>query len=70
MEQHYTADELAEKLKVHVSTVFREARAGHLRSVVIGRSRRFPESAVEEWLRGTENERSVASIVEMRGRRR
>jgi excisionase family DNA binding protein len=50
VERHYTTAELAELLAVHPETVRRAAARGELRSVRIGRDRRYPESAVLEWL--------------------
>lgn len=69
IEQHYTADEVAEKLKISVYTVLRRAADGSLRSIVIGRARRFPESAIADWLNGEQPGLSVGgSVVEMRSR--
>jgi excisionase family DNA binding protein len=50
IEQHYTTAELAELFAVHPETIRRAAGRGELRSVRIGRDRRYPESAVLEWL--------------------
>jgi excisionase family DNA binding protein len=50
VERHYTTAELAELLAVHPETIRRAAARGELRSVRIGRDRRYPESAVLEWL--------------------
>jgi excisionase family DNA binding protein len=50
VERHYTTSELAALLAVHPETVRRAAAAGRLRSRRIGRDRRYPESAVKEWL--------------------
>lgn len=50
IERHYTTRELAERLATNAETIRRLARRGHLRSVRIGRDRRFPESAVNEYL--------------------
>lgn len=63
IEQHYTADEVAERLKVSTDTVFRAAARRELRSVVIGRSRRFPESAIVEWLERSQERRVDASVI-------
>ena len=54
LEQHYTTRELAELLSIHPETVRREAARGRLRSVRVGAERRYPHSAVEAWLRGSE----------------
>jgi excisionase family DNA binding protein len=50
VERHYTTAELAELLAVHPETIRRAAAAGLLRSIRLGRDRRYPESAVELWL--------------------
>ena len=50
VERHYTTAELATLLSVHPETIRRAAARGELRSVRIGRDRRYPESAVLEWL--------------------
>lgn len=59
IERHYTTAQLAELLCVHPETVRRAAARGELCSVRIGRDRRYPESAVLEWL-GTRGERDAA----------
>jgi excisionase family DNA binding protein len=51
LEQHYTTRELAELLAIHPETVRREAARGRLQSVRVGAERRYPQSAVEAWLR-------------------
>lgn len=50
IEQHYTGPELAARLHCHPETIRRAAVAGKLRSVRVGAERRYPESAIEEWL--------------------
>lgn len=50
IEQHYTTDELAERLRAHPETIRRAAARGELRSVRVGSERRYPESAVVEYL--------------------
>jgi excisionase family DNA binding protein len=60
IERHYTGRTLAELLSVNPETIRRAAAKGELRSVRVGADRRYPESAVREWL-----ERS-----DSRGRRR
>jgi len=50
IERHYTTSELALLLAVHPETIRRVAASGRLRSIRVGRDRRYPESAVEEWL--------------------
>jgi excisionase family DNA binding protein len=50
IERHYTTAELAELLAVHPETIRRAAARGALRSIRVGRDRRYPKSAVEVWL--------------------
>jgi excisionase family DNA binding protein len=50
IERHLTTSELAALLAVHPETIRRAAASGRLRSRRIGRDRRYPESAVREWL--------------------
>ena len=50
LEPYYTTRELAEMLHVHPETIRRAARRGPLRSLRFGHDRRYPESAVREWL--------------------
>jgi excisionase family DNA binding protein len=50
IEQHYTTAELAELLSLHPETIRRAAARGELRSIRVGRDRRYPKSAVVEWL--------------------
>lgn len=52
IEQHYSPKTLADLLDCSTETLRRAAAAGHLRSVRLGHDRRYPESAVNEWLRG------------------
>ena len=50
-----TADEVAERLKVPRSWVYRAAREGGLPSVRCGRYRRFDDSDVESWIAQQKN---------------
>jgi len=50
IEPHYKGQQLARLLAVNAETIRRAAASGVLRSVRIGRERRYPESAVREWL--------------------
>jgi excisionase family DNA binding protein len=50
IERHYGTAELAELLAVNPETIRREAARGHLRSIRIGNQRRYPESAVRDYL--------------------
>jgi excisionase family DNA binding protein len=60
IERHYTTAELAELLSVHPETIRRAAASGRLRSVRVGRDRRYPESAVKEWLESLGEDRNAA----------
>lgn len=51
IERHYTTSELAALLAVHPETIRRAAMRGELRSIRIGRDRRYSQTAVQEWLR-------------------
>jgi len=50
MEDLLTIEQTAEYLQVSVSTVRRMVRDGRLRSVSLGRLRRVPESALQEFI--------------------
>ena len=50
IEPHYTTQQLADLLSVNPETIRRAAASGELRSVRVGRVRRYPLSAVEAWL--------------------
>jgi excisionase family DNA binding protein len=50
IERHYTTRELAKLLSVNPETVRREAARGRLKSVRVASERRYPESAVREYL--------------------
>lgn len=50
IERHFTTGQLAELVSVHPETIRRAAASGRLRSIRVGRDRRYPESAVKEWL--------------------
>jgi excisionase family DNA binding protein len=50
IERHYATSELAELLSVNPETIRREAARGHLKSIRIGTQRRYPESAVRDYL--------------------
>jgi excisionase family DNA binding protein len=50
IERYYRTAELAELLSVHPETIRRAAASGALRSIRVGRDRRYAESAVAEWL--------------------
>jgi excisionase family DNA binding protein len=50
IEQHYTGREVAELFSAHPETVRRLAARGELRSVRVGSERRYPQSAIREYL--------------------
>jgi excisionase family DNA binding protein len=50
IERLYTTREVAEAWSVHPETVRRLAARGLLRSVRVGNERRYPESALREYL--------------------
>jgi excisionase family DNA binding protein len=50
IERHYTGAELAELLGIDYETVLHKAHTGEIASVRVGRLRRFPESAVRDYL--------------------
>lgn len=45
----HTVEEAAERLRVGRTTVFQLIKAGQLKSVTIGRARRIPATALEEF---------------------
>jgi excisionase family DNA binding protein len=62
IERHYSTRQLAELLSVNPETIRREAQRGRLRSVRIGSERRYPESAVRQYLENrAEPEAAIAA---------
>jgi excisionase family DNA binding protein len=59
VEKHYKTREVAELLSVHEETVLRLAQCGNLRSVRVGSERRYPESAIAEFLKRNADDASV-----------
>lgn len=59
-QRHYSTQELADLLRVHPETIRRAAARGELRSVRVGSERRYPESAVRDWLGRDGQDREVA----------
>jgi excisionase family DNA binding protein len=51
-QRHFTTQELADFLGVHPETIRREAARGRLRSIRVGAERRYPESAVQDYVQG------------------
>jgi excisionase family DNA binding protein len=48
--RHYKTRELAELLSCHEETILRLAQRGEIHSIMLGGERRYPETAVEEFL--------------------
>lgn len=49
------AEEVADRARYHLMTVYRKARAGEIPGLVkLGRNLRFKESAIETWLESLE----------------
>jgi excisionase family DNA binding protein len=63
IERHYSPATLAELLDCHPETLRRAAARGELASVRVGKDRRFPESAVLDWLRSREEVRRATGRV-------
>lgn len=59
IEIHYRGKALASLLSVNPETIRRAAASGELRSVRVGAERRYPESAVKEWLEGDSEEKNA-----------
>jgi excisionase family DNA binding protein len=49
-----TVDQVAERLGMTKDWVWKQARAGRIPCVQLGRYRRFREEAIDEWLRELE----------------
>jgi excisionase family DNA binding protein len=59
VERHYKTREVAELLSVHEETVLRLAQCGSLHSVRIGSERRYPESAIVDFLKRNADDANV-----------
>jgi excisionase family DNA binding protein len=59
IEHHYTGKALATLLSVNPETIRRAAASGKLRSVRVGSERRYPVSAVREWLANADETRAA-----------
>jgi excisionase family DNA binding protein len=51
MEEYYTIEEVAKKLRVTRVTIYRWMQSGALRYVMAGERRRIPQSALDSFLR-------------------
>jgi excisionase family DNA binding protein len=58
----YTVAEIAEILRVSPRSVYRLIEDGDLRAVPVGRLKRIPEGALEEFLAGDPSEAEVEPI--------
>ena len=54
IEHHYSQDEVADLIGVHVITIKRACKRRELTFYKIGRSVRIPQSAIDEWLASQE----------------
>ena len=59
VEVHYSGKALGKLLAVNPETIRRAAASGQLRSVRVGRERRYPESAVKAWLESKPGDRAA-----------
>ena len=66
IEPHYTTSQLWDLLNLHEETVRKYARLGELRSVRIGKDRRYPESAVRAFLEARSAGRLSARLGSVR----
>ena len=60
LEQHYSGQQVAELLNLDYETVLHLAQRGEIASVRVGRLRRFPESAVQQYLKRQSDDVVVA----------
>jgi excisionase family DNA binding protein len=56
IEQFYTVKEIAALLKCHEETIRRLCDKGDIRSIRVATNRRIPESAVKEYMDGTQGQ--------------
>ena len=63
IEQHYRTAEVAALLSVHEETVLRLARRGELPSVRVGSERRYPESAIRDYLERNSDRPNVVRLA-------
>ncbi len=66
MEDYYTIEEVAQKLRVTRTTVYRWMQSGALRYVMAGERRRIPQSALDAFLREGRPEDAESSEELMR----
>ncbi len=65
MEDYYTIEEVAQKLRVTRTTVYRWMHSGALRYVMAGERRRIPQSALDAFLREGRPEEAGAEPEEI-----
>lgn len=73
IERHYKTRELAEILSCHEETILRLAQRGEIDSIYLGGERRYPESAIRQFLDRAKApvrlQREQAAVVELDRRR-
>lgn len=52
-EEFYTAEELADKLRVNIMTIYRYIKAGKLKAHKLGKEFRIPKAEFERFLKKT-----------------
>jgi excisionase family DNA binding protein len=65
MEDYYTIEEVAQKLRVTRTTVYRWMHSGALRYVMAGERRRIPQSSLDAFLREGHPEEAGAESEEL-----
>jgi excisionase family DNA binding protein len=68
--QIMTANEVAELLRVHKSTIYRLLKAGKLPSFRMGTDYRFSRQAIDEWRKAQEVQSALPSPPSRRGKPR
>lgn len=63
LERHYSQDEVADLIGVHVITIKRACKRRELTFYKVGRSVRIPQSAIDEWLASQEVRASQANAA-------
>lgn len=58
MEEFYTAEEVAQLLKVHYLTIYRHIKAGKIKAHKIGNIYRISKTALEEFLENTRTDKA------------
>ncbi len=63
LEQYYTIEEVAEKLKVTRQAIHNWIKEGRIDSIKIGRTRRIPAEAVERLLRESRQPKRASEVT-------